>query len=444
MKRYAFPLTIILLLITVVALAAPGDKRPAVTSAAIGLGTSSSPTLASVTATTSVTAPAFNSSAADGYHYIRPYNSVAFAGTPLAGMFVTTPTGPQWYTGSAWEAIVGASAIADLTDWPSGLTATELGYLDGATSNIQAQINAISVGSPVTTAPTYSDQSCTAGQYAFDASYAYVCRAANTWDRIALGGWSNPSPDTTPDAFAFTDETGIALSTSKTSNAITIAGINSAAAISATGDTGFGYSKNSAACTATSGTVVAGDTVAACVTSSGSNSTATTATVTIGGVSDEYSVTTAAASAATIAEQTTQNEGRDLTTASYLGQSFVPSATKALHSLELNITTASVGATVTCRIHTAINMNASYLEQFSVVDNTSGNHWLSIPSSTHPSLTSGTTYYFACRSDVASGMQAGINTADNYASGIRYYGADWTMSSGNSATSDLTFRVKGQ
>ena len=51
MKRYAFPLTIILLLFAVIALAVPGDKRPAVTSAAIGLGTSSNATLASVTAT---------------------------------------------------------------------------------------------------------------------------------------------------------------------------------------------------------------------------------------------------------------------------------------------------------------------------------------------------------------------------------------------------------
>lgn len=105
MKRYALPLTIILLLFAVIALAAPGDKRPAVTSAAIGLGTNSSATMASVTATTSVTAPAYNSTAADGYHYIRPYNSIAFAGTPLVGMIQTTPTGPQWYTGSAWEAI---------------------------------------------------------------------------------------------------------------------------------------------------------------------------------------------------------------------------------------------------------------------------------------------------------------------------------------------------
>lgn len=277
MKRYAFPLTIILLLFAVIALAAPGDKRPAVTSAAIGLGTSSSPTLASVTATTSVTAPAFNSSAADGYHYVRPYNSIAFAGTPLAGMFVTTPTGPQWYTGSEWEAIGSGGG---------GTWGSITGTLS-AQADLQAALDAISAGGitistaiPTTAGAAYLNDTTHVLTVASSTGYTQFTGSFTAWD-------------TTPDAFSFTDETDIAIGTAKTSNAITVAGTNSAAAISVTGDTGFGYSKNSAACTATSGTVVAGDTVAACVTSSGSNSTATTATVTIGGVPDTYSVTTA-------------------------------------------------------------------------------------------------------------------------------------------------------
>lgn len=36
----------------------------------------------------------------------------------------------------------GSVAIADITDWPVGLTATELGYLDGVTSAIQTQLDA--------------------------------------------------------------------------------------------------------------------------------------------------------------------------------------------------------------------------------------------------------------------------------------------------------------
>lgn len=36
----------------------------------------------------------------------------------------------------------GSPAIADITDWPSGLSATELGYVNGVTSAIQTQLDA--------------------------------------------------------------------------------------------------------------------------------------------------------------------------------------------------------------------------------------------------------------------------------------------------------------
>lgn len=44
--------------------------------------------------------------------------------------------------------------------------------------------------------PTYSDSSGTEGQYSWDASYFYVCTAANTWDRfpVTLANWDNPMP----------------------------------------------------------------------------------------------------------------------------------------------------------------------------------------------------------------------------------------------------------
>lgn len=35
----------------------------------------------------------------------------------------------------------GSVAIADITDWPAGVSATEVGYLDGVTSGIQAQLD---------------------------------------------------------------------------------------------------------------------------------------------------------------------------------------------------------------------------------------------------------------------------------------------------------------
>jgi hypothetical protein len=100
-------------------------------------------------------------------------------------------------------------------------------------------------------------------------------------------------PDTTPDAYTFTAQTGAARSTVTTSNAITVAGIDSAAAISISGGE---YEINTSGTWASgAGTVNNGDTVKVRLTSSANYSTAATATLTIGGVDGTFSVTTEAA-----------------------------------------------------------------------------------------------------------------------------------------------------
>jgi len=98
-------------------------------------------------------------------------------------------------------------------------------------------------------------------------------------------------PDTTPDAFTFTDQTGVALNTVIESAAITVSGINTAAAISVTGGE---YSINGGAWTSTAGTVTSGQTVKVRHTSSAANSTATNTVLTIGGVIDTFTSTTVA------------------------------------------------------------------------------------------------------------------------------------------------------
>ena len=103
--------------------------------------------------------------------------------------------------------------------------------------------------------------------------------------------------DTTPDAFSFTDQTNVAVSTLTTSNTVTITGIDTATAISVTGGE---MSINSGAFTSSSTTVSVNDTVQLRVTSSASNSTAVAVTLDVGGVTDEWSVTTVAASVGTI------------------------------------------------------------------------------------------------------------------------------------------------
>jgi hypothetical protein len=95
--------------------------------------------------------------------------------------------------------------------------------------------------------------------------------------------------DTTPDAFIFTDQTGVALNTVITSAPITVAGINAATPISIAGGS---YSINGAGWTAAAGNVNNGDAVRVQVTSSAANSTNTNATVTIGGVSDIFTART--------------------------------------------------------------------------------------------------------------------------------------------------------
>lgn len=110
---------------------------------------------------------------------------------------------------------------------------------------------------------------------------------ALTYDNLTIG--SGSSADTTPNAFSFTDVTGAAVSTVYTSNAITVAGINAASAISVTGGE---YRVNGGTWVTSSGTVNAGDSIQVRRTSSGSLSTTVSVVLTIGGVSDTFSITT--------------------------------------------------------------------------------------------------------------------------------------------------------
>jgi hypothetical protein len=93
-------------------------------------------------------------------------------------------------------------------------------------------------------------------------------------------------PDTAPDQFTFTDQSGVAVSSTITSAAITVAGISAAATITVSGGT---YDINgSGTFVSTAGTVNNGDTVRARHTSSASYLAAVDTIVTIGGVSDTF------------------------------------------------------------------------------------------------------------------------------------------------------------
>jgi hypothetical protein len=131
--------------------------------------------------------------------------------------------------------------------------------------------------------------------YCAEYTYKNYTKASSTYQT-----WVDPvsgySADTTPDPFAFTDVTGVALNTTQTSNTITVTGINAAANVSISGGT---YSKNGGSYTSSAGTCVNGDTFRVQHTSSNSYSTAVNTTLTIGGVSDTFTSTTLANSGGT-------------------------------------------------------------------------------------------------------------------------------------------------
>jgi hypothetical protein len=147
----------------------------------------------------------------------------------------------------------------------------------------------------------------TAGTVANDQTICvrHTSAAANgtqTSTTLTVGGISDSftsttvaavTPDTTPDAFVFADQTGVALSTAVTSAAVTVTGIGAPAAITVTGGE---YSIGCAAgFTTAAGTIANNQTLCVRHTSSAANSAATSTTLTVGGVSDSFTSTTVAA-----------------------------------------------------------------------------------------------------------------------------------------------------
>ncbi|MGQ0622430.1 MAG: choice-of-anchor Q domain-containing protein [Panacagrimonas sp.] len=99
--------------------------------------------------------------------------------------------------------------------------------------------------------------------------------------------------DTTPDLFTFTDQTNVPRNSARTSNTVTITGINTAAPISVMGGM-FSIGCNGTF-TAAATTITSGQSVCVKHTSSGSFSANVDTVLTIGGVSDTFRSTTLAA-----------------------------------------------------------------------------------------------------------------------------------------------------
>jgi hypothetical protein len=192
-------------------------------------------------------------------------------------------TGPT-ITSSASVSVAEGTALAHQLKADEVVTWSKVGGADTALFTLSA-----SGGTLTMTAKDYE----TPADANTDNAYVVNVRATDRNGRVAnqTVTVTVTDVDEVPTAFTFTDITGATIATVYTSNSITVAGLAAASPISIVGGT---YAKNAGSYVSTPGTVVNGDTITVRVTSSADPSTAVSAVLTIGGVSDTYTVTTAA------------------------------------------------------------------------------------------------------------------------------------------------------
>lgn len=195
----------------------------------------------------------------------------------------------------AEDAVPNAFSFADQTDVAlssviESNAITVAGINTASPISVEGGSYQINGGAWVTSAGTVTNGNTVKVRHTSSGSYT-----TDTLTTLTIGGVSDTfttttaAMDTTPNAFTFSDLAGVEPSAVVESNAITVAGINAAAAISVSGGE---YSINGGAYTSAAGTVSVGNTVRARVTASASFLTAANVTVTIGGVGDTFTATT--------------------------------------------------------------------------------------------------------------------------------------------------------
>ena len=175
---------------------------------------------------------------------------------------------------------------------------------------------------------------------------------------------------TAPIAFDFTNQTGVALSSTRTSaNTITIAGMSTGVNVNVT-ISGGQYSKNSAAYTNATTTATNGDTFKVRHTSSSSNSTSTTTTLTVGGVSGSFVSTTVADTTAPVITVTGANPATVVVGATYTDAGATANGGETVTSSG-TVNTSVVGTyTITYSATDAANNTGTATRTVNVVDTT--------------------------------------------------------------------------
>jgi hypothetical protein len=136
---------------------------------------------------------------------------------------------------------------------------------------------------------TFAVRGTASGSYS--STVTVILTVGSTADTYSITTEGVPA-DTTPNAFDFTNQTNLNLSTLTYSNTVTITGINQAVSVSATNGAQFSINGGSYV---TSGSISNGQTLRIRLTSSGSYNTTTSTTITVGGTSDIWSITTRSA-----------------------------------------------------------------------------------------------------------------------------------------------------
>lgn len=222
-----------------------------------------------------------------------------------AGMIQWTGTSFQGCDGSSWTAFSGsggngpdAFSFTDQTGVNlSTATDSNAVSLTGFTGALAASCNSGCTaiarnGTWGTTTGVFLPSDTIAIRQTSSASVSTATTATVTVGTRTSGTWTVTTGDNSPNAFSFTDQTGVDFSTTISSNAVTLAGF--AGPQTATCGTGCtAIARNSSWGSTTVTGFMPGDTIAIRQTSASVSLTTTTATVNVGGTtSGTWSVTT--------------------------------------------------------------------------------------------------------------------------------------------------------
>jgi len=209
----------------------------------------------------------------------------------LGATSITTDTTPDAF---AFAAQSGVPLSATVTSAPATIT----GINAAAPITVSGGSYSINGGGFTTAAGTVTNGNTVAVQLTSAGT-----SGAQSCANVTIGGVSaqfcattlSGTPDTTPDAFSFSPQTGVATGATVTSNVVTVSGINAPAPISVTGGS---YSVNGGGYTTAGGTVSNGAAVTVRVSAPSTAGAQACATLAIGGVSAQFCVTTQSSSGA--------------------------------------------------------------------------------------------------------------------------------------------------